>query len=130
MASLATFIAGDRLESLGCGTLARECFFASLSCVIFDTCLPDGVDVCLGEVELEDLVDELGVLHVRQYVRHGELLDGHLHIARLPLEPCLPCNVLRRALTLSLLVAEAVHQLLDPGVSLIEDLGELWPGAP
>ena len=85
MSIFAAFIASDRLESFGCGTLARESFLASLPCVVFDTSLPDGVDVCLGEIQLKDLVDKLGVLHVRQYIGHGQLLDGHLHIARLPL---------------------------------------------
>ena len=125
MSIFPAFIASDRLDSLSCGTLARKGFLAGLSCVESNTCFPNGVDVCSGEVKLQNLINELRVLHVGEHVRHGELLDGHLHHARLTLEPRLPCNVLRRALPLGLLVVEAVHQLLDPWVPLIKDLGEL-----
>ena len=125
MSIFTAFIASDRLESLGCGILARKSFLTGLSCVESNTCFPDGVDVCGGEVELQNLVDELRVFHVGEHVRHGKLLDGHLHHTRLTLEPRLPCNVLRSTLPLGLLVVEAIHQFLDPWVPLIKDLGEL-----
>ena len=91
MSGLATFVTGDRLEPLCTGGLAGECLIAGLPGVILDARLPDRVEVGVGEVKFEDLVDQFGVLHGGKHVGHGQPLDGHLHHAGLSLESRFAC---------------------------------------
>ena len=75
MPGLATPVAGDRLEPPCTGGWAGECLLAGLPGVVLDASLPDRVEVGVGEVQLEDLVDQFRIFHGGEHVGHGQPLD-------------------------------------------------------
>ena len=99
MPGLATPVAGDRLEPPCTGGWAGECLLAGLPGVVLDASLPDRVEVGVGEVQLEDLVDQFRIFHGGEHVGHGQPLNGHLHHAGLTLESRFARNVLSSTLT-------------------------------